>query len=168
MTVLKSLAAIHDWFSSVCFALAASVLAFISAAYCYEVASRYFFNSPTIWASPFVSYGLCLTIFLALPDLARRGLHVSIDIHESLPALFVARLFRVTSFIAGVACLTGAWITGEQTWSEFNLGVWTNTYVPIPKWWLFIFIPYGFLSGGLYFLRQAFGERPHKTEENTL
>lgn len=168
MRVLKGLAAIHDGLSRFGFALAACVLAFISAAYCYEVASRYFFGAPTIWASPLVSYGLCLTIFLALPDLTRRGLHVSIDIHESLPPNFVAKLFRVTSFIAGVACLAGGWITAEQAWSEFNFGVWTNTYVPIPKWWLFIFIPYGFLSGGLYFLRQAFGEPVHKTEENVL
>jgi C4-dicarboxylate transporter DctQ subunit len=166
MTVLKGLAAIHDWVSKVSFALAASVLAFISVAYCYEVASRYFFNSPTVWASPLVSYGLCLTIFLALPDLTRRGLHVSIDLHESLPPWFVAGLFRVTTFVSGVACLFGAWITAEQSWSEFGYGVWTNTYVPIPKWWLFIFIPYGFLGGGLFFLRQAFGETSHQTEEN--
>ena len=166
MAVLKGLAAVHDWLSKVSFALAASVLAFISAAYCYEVAARYFFNAPTIWASPLVSYGLCLTIFLALPDLTRRGLHVSIDLHESLPPSFVAALSRVTTLVGGVACLIGAWITAEQTWSEFNYGVWTNTYVPIPKWWLFIFIPYGFLSGGLFFLRQAFGEAAHKTEEH--
>jgi hypothetical protein len=64
-----------------------------------------------------------------------------------------------------VSCLAAAWITGEQAWSEFTVGVWTNTYVPIPKWWLFVFIPYGLLSGGIYFLRQAAGEKPHASEE---
>lgn len=166
MGILKGLAAVHDGLSRLSFALAACVLAFISAAYCYEVVSRYFFDAPTIWASPMVSYGLCLTIFLALPDMTRRGLHVAIDLHEAwISPQASARLLRITRFIAAAFCLLGAWITAEQTWSEFNFGVWTNTYLPIPKWWLFIFIPYGLLSGGIYFLRQACGETVHPSEE---
>src|SRR5438132_8742268 len=164
--MIRRLAVIHDFLSRAGLILAACILAFISAAYCYEVVSRYFFNAPTIWASPLVSYGLCLTIFLALPDLARRGLQVSIDLHEAWasPAQIEA-LLRLTRFLAGIICLAAAWITGQQAWSEYSVGVLTNTYVPIPKWWLFVFIPYGFLSGGVYFLRQAFGEAPHSSVE---
>ena len=133
--------------------LAALVLAIISAAYCYEVVSRYFFNSPTIWASPLVSYSLCVTIFLALPDLARRGQHVSIDLHELwLSPKTIEILKIVTNSVAAVFCLTAAWITAEQAWSEFVAGVLTNSYVPVPKWWVFIFIPYGFRNGGVFFL----------------
>lgn len=165
--MLRGLAAIQDGLSRAGFILAACILAFISAAYCYEVVSRYFFNAPTIWASPLVSYALCLTIFLALPDLARRGLQVSIDLHEAWasPAQ-IAALLRLTRIAAGIACLAAAWITAAQAWSEYSFGVLTNTYVPIPKWWLFVFIPYGFLSGGIYFLRQACGEAPHSSEES--
>jgi C4-dicarboxylate transporter DctQ subunit len=166
MVVLRGLGAVQDWLSRAGFILAACILAFISAAYCYEVVSRYFFNAPTIWASPLVSYALCLTIFMTLPDLARRGLHISIDLHEAWASpAFIEGLLRVTRFAAGISCLAAAWIAGEQAWSEFSIGVWTNTYVPIPKWWLFVFIPYGFLSGGIYFLRQAAGEKPHTSEE---
>ena len=74
-------------------------------------------------------------------------------------------LLRLTRLAAGFACLAAAWITGEQAWSEYLVGVWTNTYMPIPKWWLFVFIPYGLLSAGIYFLRQACGEAPHSSEE---
>ena len=164
--MLRFLGSCQDALSRAGFILAACVLAFISAAYCYEVISRYFFNAPTIWASPLVSYALCLTIFLALPDLARRGLQISIDLHESWasPATLEA-LLRITRLAAAIACLAAAWITGEQALSEYSLGVWTNTYMPIPKWWLFVFIPYGFLSAGIYFLRQAGGEAPHASEE---
>jgi C4-dicarboxylate transporter DctQ subunit len=166
MIVLRGLAAIQDGLSRAGFMLAAGILAFISVAYCYEVVSRYFFNAPTIWASPLVSYALCLTIFLALPDLARRGLHISIDLHEAWasPAVIDA-LLRLTRLAAGIFCLAGAWITAEQAWSEYSLGVLTNTYMPIPKWWLFVFIPYGLFSGGIYFLRQACGEAPHASEQ---
>lgn len=147
--------------------LAAFILAFISVAYCYEVVSRYFFDAPTIWASPLVSYGLCLTIFLALPDMTRRGMHVSVDLHESwLTPATTARLLRITCLISSACCFLAAWITGDQTWDDFNLHTFTNSFVPVPKWWLFIFIPYGLLSGGIYFLRQGLGETPHPTEES--
>jgi C4-dicarboxylate transporter DctQ subunit len=166
MIVLRKLASIQDKLSRTGFFLAACILAFISVAYCYEVVSRYFFNAPTIWASPLVSYALCLTIFLALPDLARRGLQISIDLHEAWASRAVIEaLLRLTRLAAGICCLAAAWITAEQTWSEYSLGVWTNTYMPIPKWWLFVFIPYGLLSAGIYFLRQAFGEAPHPSAE---
>ena len=166
MSLLRGLATAQDWLSRAGFILAACILAFISGAYCYEVVSRYFFNAPTIWASPLVSYALCLTIFLALPDLSRRGLQISIDLHESWasPAL-IAALLRLTRLVAGICCLAAAWIAAEQAWSEFVAGVWTNTYVPIPKWWLFVFIPYGLMSGGIYFLRQAAGEAPHASDK---
>jgi TRAP-type C4-dicarboxylate transport system permease small subunit len=164
--ILRRLASIQDKISRTGFILATCILAFISVAYCYEVVSRYFFNAPTIWASPLVSYALCLTIFLSLPDLARRGLQISIDLHEEWASPAVIRaLLRLTRLVAGISCLTAAWITGRQTWSEYALGVWTNTYMPIPKWWLFIFIPYGLLSAGFYFLRQASGEISHASEE---
>ncbi|MCK9908792.1 TRAP transporter small permease [Microbacteriaceae bacterium K1510] len=163
MNIIKTA---HDGLSKASFMLAAFVLAFISVAYCYEVVSRYFFNAPTIWASPLVSYGLCLTIFLALPDMTRRGMHVSVDLHESwfTPAT-TARLLRATSLIAAACCFLAAWITGEQAWEDFSFGTFTNSYVPIPKWWLFIVIPYGLLSGGIYFLRQGLGEPAHPSEE---
>lgn len=166
MVVLRRLATVQDWLSRAGFILAACILAFISVAYCYEVISRYFFNAPTIWASPLVSYSLCLTIFLTLPDLARRGLHISIDLHEAWASPeAIEKLLRVTRFAAGLSCLAAAWITAEQAWSEYAVGVWTNTYMPIPKWWLFVFIPYGFVSGGIYFLRQAAGEKIHTDGE---
>lgn len=168
MAIVRGLARVHDLLSRAGFVLAALVLAFISSAYCYEVISRYFFNAPTVWASPLVSYGLCMTIFLALPDLTRRAMHVSVDLHEGmLSPRLGALLLRATRLVSGIACLFGAWFTAAQTWSEFKADVLTNTYLPIPKWWLFILIPYGLLSGGVYFLRQAFG-RSEAPPESTL
>lgn len=167
MKIVNALKVVHDGLSRAGFLLAALVLAFISVAYCYEVVSRYFFNAPTVWASPLVSYSLCLTIFLALPDMTRCGLHVSVDLHQAwFTPQTTAVLLRLTNLVAACCCFLAAWITGEQTFEDFNFGVWTNTYVPIPKWWLFIVIPYGLLSGGIYFLRQACGEPAHRSEES--
>ena len=54
-------------------------LAVIVVSFCYEVVSRYFFNAPTIWASPFASYGLCAAIFLAMPELTRTSSHIALN-----------------------------------------------------------------------------------------
>jgi C4-dicarboxylate transporter, DctQ subunit len=160
MRVVETLRAIHDRISRVSFIAAALVLVVMTSAYCFEVVSRYFFNKPTIWASPLVSYGLCASIFLAMPELTRRSAHVSVDLHEQMISPEFGRLLiRLLQLVSGLSCFFAAWITGTQTWSEYVFGVWTNTYWPIPKWWLFILIPYGMISSGIYFIRQACGER---------
>ena len=45
--------------------------------------------------------------------------------------------------LATTACLTAAWITGSETWRQYVQGVSTISALPIPKWWVSIFIPYG-------------------------
>ena len=57
--------------------------------------------------------------------------------------------------VACAACGLAAWITAQAAWNDFALGIVTNTYYPIPKWWLSAVIPYGMASSAIYFLRQA-------------
>ena len=107
-------------------------------------------------------------MFDHLPGSARSspaaGCEILIDLHEAWASPCVIKaLLRVTRLAAGICCLAAAWITAKQTWSEYSLGVLTNTYMPIPKWWLFIFIPYGLLERGMSSLRQTSGETPHQS-----
>jgi TRAP-type C4-dicarboxylate transport system permease small subunit len=150
------LAAAHDQLTAVSFSAAMLALAVIAISFCYEVVSRYFFNAPTIWASPFASYGLCAAIFLAMPELTRTSSHIALNFLDSAlsreRALSVRRMIRV---VACAACGLAAWITAQAAWNDFALGIVTNTYYPIPKWWLSSVIPYGMASSAIYFLRQA-------------
>ena len=130
-------------------------MAAIAFSFCYEVAARYFFAAPTSWANAFVSYLLCAAIFLAVPELTRRRAHVAINLLlDRLSPQRAAMLNRVIRAAGAAACLLAAWITGNATLDQFNLGIDTISAYPIPKWWVSIFIPYGMLSSGLYFLRQ--------------
>jgi TRAP-type C4-dicarboxylate transport system permease small subunit len=56
--------------------------------------------------------------------------------------------------LATGACCIAAWITGTETWRQYLQDVTTLTSLPIPKWWVSIFLPYGFLSSAIHFLRQ--------------
>ena len=153
------LRALHDAVSRVGFMSAACALAFMVVAYCFEIFSRYALHAPTVWVSPIVSYVLCVMIFLSVPELTRQSAHIYIDYLETRvsakTAAFIAQLIRC---IGAVACLVAAWFTATDTFDSFEFGILTNTYLPIPKWWLSVLIPYAFLSSALYFLRQALGE----------
>jgi len=158
--LLKSLADFHDGLSAISFQLAVGCLGVITVAYCYEVAARYAFNAPTVWANPLVSYLLCATIFLALPELTRTSEHISINILvDALPPPVAAVFNQLIRLVGSFACMLGAWITMTETGAQITGGIWTISYFPVPKWMVSIFIPYGFASAGIHLLRQLAGDR---------
>jgi C4-dicarboxylate transporter DctQ subunit len=157
------IATLHDRLSAVSFSAAMLALAVIAISFCYEVVARYFFNAPTIWASPFASYALCASIFLAMPELTRTSSHIALNVMDDfLSSAAALRLRRIVNVVAAVTCGIAAWITAQAAWSDFAFGITTNTYFPIPKWWLSAVIPYGMASSALYFVRQA--ARPETAE----
>ncbi len=157
----RKLAVWHDVLTSASFAAAAAVLAAIAISFCYEVAARYFFGAPTSWANAFVSYFLCAAIFLSIPELTRRRAHVAINLlTDRLSPHGALMLNRIIRAAGAAACLLAAWFTGNATLDQFGLGVDTISAYPVPKWLVSIFIPYGMLSSGLYFLRDLLGGDP--------
>jgi TRAP-type C4-dicarboxylate transport system permease small subunit len=155
----RKLADLHDALTSASFATAACVLGGIAASFCYEVTARYFFSAPTSWANAFVSYLLCAAIFLAVPELTRRRAHVAINLLlDRLSPPNARALNRLISTAGAAACLLATWISANATLEQIGLGIETISAYPIPKWWVSIFIPYGMLSSGLYFMRHLLGD----------
>jgi TRAP-type C4-dicarboxylate transport system permease small subunit len=62
-------------------------------------------------------------------------------------------LNRVIRAAGAGACLLATWISANATLDQINLGIETISAYPVPKWLVSMFIPYGMLSSGLYFLR---------------
>ncbi len=155
------LRSLHDAITRIGFAGAAACVAVIAGSFWYEVISRYFFNAPTTWAYDLASFVLCPMIFLAIPAMAQRNAHIVVAyLTDGLPERSRATVRQAVLLTAAVTCLICAWITGAETWRQYVRGVETITTVPILKWWVSIFIPYGLLGSGLYFLRQFFGDAP--------
>ena len=141
-------------------------LAAIVCAFCYEVVSRYFLNAPTEWASPLVSFALVAMIFLAMPELTRRAAHIAINtLPDYLSTRHRAILLTLVRVIAAVACLLAAWFSGNETLDQFNQQIWTMPPFAAPKWIISIFVPYGMLSSGIYFLRHLAGSAPASAGE---
>jgi TRAP-type C4-dicarboxylate transport system permease small subunit len=150
----RKLAALHDAITSASFAGSAAVLGLIAFSFCYEVTARYFFAAPTSWANAFVSYLLCAAIFLAVPELTRRRAHVAINLLlDRMSPRSATVLNRIIHAAGAAACLLATWITANATLDQFQSGIDTISTYPVPKWLVSMFIPYGMLSSGLYFIR---------------
>ena len=161
---LGRLARAHDVVTTASFQLAVLCLGVIAVAFCYEVVARYAFNAPTVWANPIVSYLLCAMIFLAMPEMTRTAQHISINILIDALSPASARVMGIVVKLVGcVACFLGAWITGTETSAQFVNGIQTISFFPVPKWIVSVFVPYGMLSAGIYFIRQLLGEVPAST-----
>jgi len=150
---------LHDRLTLAGFGLAAALVGVIAAAFCYEVLVRYFLSAPTSWTYDLGCYLLAAVIFLSVPEMSRRGAHIHVNLLLDALSPQRARLLRtVIGVLAAVACLAAAWITANETWRQYVQGVWTLSAVPIPKWWVTIHVPYGFLNSALHFLRRLGGE----------
>lgn len=160
------LGALHDRITALGFALAAVALAAIVVSFCYEVVARYFFSAPTEWASPLVSYSLVAMIFLAMPELTRRAAHIAINILlDNLRGSAVRAMHFVIRLVAAIACLLAAWFSGNETLNQFNMGIWTSPPFALPKWMVSVFVPYGMLSAGIYFVRQIVAGAPRPASQ---
>lgn len=136
--------------------LALAILALVAIITCYEVAARYFFGAPTRWVNDYVAYALCLIIFLAVPELTRTRAHIAISFLVDGAPPRRARIMRVVIAMLGtLACLAAAWISAEENWRQYVQGEETIATIPIPKWWISIFITYGMLGAGIQFGRQT-------------
>jgi TRAP-type C4-dicarboxylate transport system permease small subunit len=155
MPLVRRLCDVHDTLTVAGFAVATGFVGIIAAIFCYEVVVRYFFDSPTAWTYDVGCYLLAAVIFLALPEMTRRRAHIHVNlIFDILPPAKVRILRYAIGLLAVAACLTGAWITGSETWRQYEQDVWTLSALPIPKWCVSILIPYGLLNSALHFLRQ--------------
>jgi C4-dicarboxylate transporter DctQ subunit len=124
------------------------------------VAARYFFNAPTEWATPFVTYGLCAMIFLAMPQLTRGAEHVTITLLlERTRGSSERRLRAACGILAAVACLCAAWFSADASFTQYRMGILTHPPYAIDKWLLSALIPYALLSSAIYFLRQLAGAK---------
>jgi C4-dicarboxylate transporter DctQ subunit len=164
---VNHLRALHDRLTAIGFAGAALSVGLIIVSFWYEVFVRYFLAAPTVWAYAVASYALCPMIFLAMPEMTRRGAHIAIEyLVDALSAKYRRLLTWTVTLATALVCFIGTWITGAETWRQYVEGIETVLAFPIPKWWVSIFVPYGLLSSAIYFLRRLFEAPPvDRTDE---
>jgi TRAP-type C4-dicarboxylate transport system permease small subunit len=168
--LLGGLAAIHDRITRIGFFCAGVCLVLIVLTYCYEVVARYFFSSPTFWASSLVAYLLCFTVFLVVPELSRDRTHITITIVlDVMPKKYARLLNRCAYATAALACLLAAGFCLDATLSQYARGIGTVNTWRIPKWPLSAVITYGLFSTSVYYVRHLLSpEGPAASEAETV
>lgn len=119
-----------------------------------EVAMRYFFNAPTTWSSDVNQWLFAIAVILVIPEIARTNGHIAITVLlERLPRNQKNVATRTLAIVSFLMCLAAFYITGMETFRQYSSGILTMWVSPIPKWWISIAIPFGFLLTAIQFLR---------------
>jgi TRAP-type mannitol/chloroaromatic compound transport system permease small subunit len=72
----KAVSGLNEWLGKAVSFLIIGIMGVV----CFEVAARYFFNRPSLWAEPFATYLLCICSLLGGGFTLLRGAHVNVDI----------------------------------------------------------------------------------------
>lgn len=137
-------------------AVAMALLVALVFTYSFDVFTRYVLNAPQQWPSNAVAAFFCVAIFLALPEVARRGEHITIDlVPEKIPLSVRGAFLRLLLGLAVIVCLVVAYICATEVAKQVARGTTTQGSLPFPKWWISASIPYGFALTALNFLSVA-------------
>ena len=120
-------------------ALCAALILALCAVVLYEIAARYLFDAPTIWAQEISVYLLLACAFFGFAPTMYAGEHIRID-------LLVKRLGRARSALELATCLAiAAWGGYETVLQSLRFGRRSLTLLAVPVWIPQLVVPVGML-----------------------
>jgi TRAP-type C4-dicarboxylate transport system permease small subunit len=153
---MRPLLRLHGLITDVGYLAAALGLAGMGALYCMEVVFRYFLNSPTRWSLEVVTYLMLAVTFLAIPHAVRAGMQIAVTLLADLYPSQTARLAVVLNSIGFALCAFLAYVSLGENLAQYAGSIETIGNLVFPKWWLSVFITYGFANSALWYLRLLF------------
>ena len=147
---------LHSLITDIGYVLAALGLCAMGLLYCMEVVFRYFLNAPTRWSLEAITFLMLIVTFLAIPHAVRAGMHIAVTLLADLYPRHARRILFAMNVIGVVLCVFIAYISVLENLRQFHGSVETIGNIPIPKWWLSVFISYGFGNSALWYLRLMF------------
>lgn len=145
---------VHDKLTDLGFQLGKLCLGIILFSYTYEVVARYFFNAPTWWADEAVSYSLSIGCFLIMPYVTRDKGHVAVTFLLDMMSPAKAKpAYWVIYLLGFIVCAAGFWINLDENIRQIVRDVHLMKVKPIPKYYISVFITFGFGMSALHFLR---------------
>lgn len=102
---------------------------------CFEVVSRYVFNSPTTWAAEYAAYLLAALVFIAAAGAQHNGDHVRMDIVlNRLPDGGRRLLTQASGWVEVFVISIWGWKLVAMTYSSFATGERTPGLLATPQW----------------------------------
>ncbi len=112
----------------------------------YEVAARYFFNAPTIWAEELSRLVFVWATFIAAASLLRHDKHIRVTVVTDRLGEGGRRAARVVALLF-VLALSAAivWYGTPIALNSLERGRTTGTMMDLPNWWAQAAVPIAFL-----------------------
>jgi TRAP-type C4-dicarboxylate transport system permease small subunit len=99
----------------------------------------------------------------------RAGTHIAVTLLADLYPRYARRILTAMNAIGLILCGFIAYISLIENLAQYQGSIETIGNIPIPKWWLSIFITYGFINSALWYLRLLFhGSEPIAPELQLL
>lgn len=116
----------------------------------YEVAARYLFTAPTIWAEELSRFFLIWATFLAAAALLAQRKHIRIGLVVDRLPMAARRVAEALSlaFVAVVSAVI-VWHGSGIAFESFERGRTAGTMLDLPMWWSETAAPLGFLLLGV-------------------
>jgi TRAP-type C4-dicarboxylate transport system permease small subunit len=107
----------------------------IAAATLFEVVSRSFFDSPTLWSQDVSVYLMIWCAFLGLLPTDRAGQHIRIDVwSRRLPGSMQHAIQRISYGVIALFAITAAATGGEVVAQSVRLGRRSMSLFSVPMW----------------------------------
>jgi len=158
---MRPLLRLHGLITDLGYLAAALGLVGMGGLYCMEVVARYVMNAPTRWSLEVITFLMLIVTFLAIPHAVRSCMHIAVTLLADLYPNRAQHLAFVLNIIGFVLCAFITYVSFGENIAQYTGAIETIGNVVIPKWWLSVFITYGFGNSALWYLRLLFnGGRP--------
>jgi TRAP-type C4-dicarboxylate transport system permease small subunit len=138
MALMSRLNLFFAWLGAALFVATGFMLA-------WEVAARYFFVSPTIWAAELSQLCLIWGTLMAMPWALERRRHIAVDaLVTLLPVKARAVLDGAVMLLTAAFSAMVAWKGSEIFWDSFARGRGSGTMLGLPAWIPELAVPFGF------------------------
>ncbi len=155
-TPMNAIAALYDRLIAALALAAAVILGCMSLWITYEVAMRYFFRAPTIWAVDLSEYALLWAVFLTAPWVLRQEEHIRMDIVvDRLRPRPRRWLGILTSLVGAAVCAVMTWQGAIAEWDVYVRNVDFAREWVVQQYVVYVVVPIGFALLTIEFLRRA-------------
>nr|WP_223155142.1 TRAP transporter small permease [Alkalibacillus aidingensis] len=122
---------------------------------CGNVISREVFG-PSIWFHAEVArFAVVIATFMGISYAARKGRHISMSaIYDTVPWKVRKAMAIFIPCVTSIALFYLSYVSYEYVLTVYESGR-TTASLEVPLWWMYMFIPIGFFTGAIQFLRNT-------------
>ncbi|UOQ50188.1 TRAP transporter small permease [Gracilibacillus caseinilyticus] len=122
-----------------------------------NVIAREIFNSGAFYFAYEVSkFAIVIATFIGISYAARKGRHISMSAFYDFAPFKVRKIMMIIiNFVTAIVMFVMAYFTFNFVMFEYETGAIT-TSLEVPRYFMSVIIPIGFISAGIQFLRNTF------------